>query len=260
MTLDEVNAADRAGFAAALGSVFEHAPWVAEQAWEGRPFATVAGLHLAMFARIEAAAPEVQLAFLNEHAELAGVGEMGAAYRERFGFPFVVCVRRHTRWSLLRQLARRVEGEGQTEREAALREVFLITRLGLAEIVTGPGMPQVTGTLTTHVLNSALGRPAEGVPVALFELDGGDPVLRAKAVTNADGRTDAPLLGGAPLRIGRYELRFEVAAHFARVGLPAADPPFYDEIPIRFAIAEPESHYHVPLLLSPGAYSTYRGS
>jgi 2-oxo-4-hydroxy-4-carboxy-5-ureidoimidazoline decarboxylase len=110
------------------------------------------------------------------------------------------------------------------------------------------------------VLNTALARPAQGVPVSLLEIDAGAALPLAEGVTNADGRTEAPLLSGAPLRIGVYELRFRVAAYFAGLGLPVSNPPFVDEIPVRFSVAEPETHYHVPLLVSPGAYTTYRGS
>ena len=100
----------------------------------------------------------------------------------------------------------------------------------------------------------------------LLEVGGARAVSLASSVTNADGRTPSPLLSGAPLRIGAYELRFQVGAYFARqtvrqtVGQAAGRPPFLDAIPIRFGISEPEAHYHVPLLVSPGAYSTYRGS
>ena len=82
----------------------------------------------------------------------------------------------------------------------------------------------------------------------------------AVAATNADGRTDAPLLADAPLRIGTYELQFHIGDHFRRQHTALADPAFLDVVPIRFAIAEPAGHYHVPLLASPWAYSTYRGS
>ena len=80
------------------------------------------------------------------------------------------------------------------------------------------------------------------------------------AITNADGRTDQPLIGGRPLPIGRYELRFAVGDHFRSRGVEAGDPPFLDIVPLRFSIAEPEGHYHVPLLCTPWSYSTYRGS
>jgi hydroxyisourate hydrolase len=108
--------------------------------------------------------------------------------------------------------------------------------------------------LTTHVLDTALGRPAAGVAITLHR-DGNE---LARAVTNADGRTDGPLLGA--LEPGVYELRFEVGAYLRGAGHAVTDPPFLDVVPIRFGIAAPGEHHHVPLLVSPWAYSTYRGS
>ena len=284
MTLDEVNQRSVADVVAVLGRTSEEAPWIAEQAVAKRPFETVNALHDAMMAVLRAAPAAALLAFLRGHPELAGdaairgaigvesraeqaalgldrqteqateLASLNAAYAARFGFPFILCVRRHTRASLVTEFRRRAEGEPQAELAAALREVGYITRLRLADAVTGPGMPAVHGALTTHVLDTARGRPAAGIAVTLHEIGGSAPVLLARAVTNADGRTDQPLLDRAPLRIGAYELHFEVGRYFA-------DPArFLDTIPIRFCISEPESHYHVPLLVSPGGYSTYRGS
>ena len=284
--LDALNAASAADFTAALGAVFEDAPWVAERAAAARPFATVAALHEAMLAVARAAPTERILSFLRGHPELGGAaaaaGAIGAAsmaeqsalglqrpeddafamlnraYSDRFGFPFILCVRRHTRASILAEFKRRLDNDPAAERDAALREIGFITRLRLLDQVAGPGKPAVHGTLTTHVLDTAAGRPAEGVPMELLEVGGRHAVSLASSVTNADGRTPAPLLSGAPLRIGVYELRFQVGAYFA--GQAAGRPPFLDAIPIRFGISEPEAHYHIPLLVSPGAYSTYRGS
>jgi 2-oxo-4-hydroxy-4-carboxy-5-ureidoimidazoline decarboxylase len=81
-----------------------------------------------------------------------------------------------------------------------------------------------------------------------------------RAVTNDDGRTEAPLIAGRPIPIGSYELRFAIGDYYARVKAVRADPPFLDIVPIRFAVAEPEGHYHVPLLCTPWSYTTYRGS
>ncbi len=117
------------------------------------------------------------------------------------------------------------------------------------------------GRLSTHVLDTAQGRPAAGLRVVLHRIGSmGVRSVVAEATTNADGRTDAPLMAGEAFRAGQYELVFRVADYFAAVGLPQSDPPFLDEIPIRFAIADPDGHYHVPLLVSPWSYSTYRGS
>jgi 5-hydroxyisourate hydrolase len=111
------------------------------------------------------------------------------------------------------------------------------------------------GRLTTHVLDTSIGRPAAGVRVVLRR----DGEALAEVVTNADGRTDKPLLDGATFKPGSYELAFHVGDYFRGQGTPLADPPFLDVVPLRFAIAE-DSHYHVPLLVSPFGYSTYRGS
>ena len=115
----------------------------------------------------------------------------------------------------------------------------------------------MSAKLSTHVLDLVRGGPAVGMRIELA--DEGGAVL-ASAVTNADGRTDHPLIGGRPLPIGRYELRFAVGDHFRRRGIEAGDPPFLEIVPLRFSVAEPEGHYHVPLLCTPWSYSTYRGS
>ncbi len=117
------------------------------------------------------------------------------------------------------------------------------------------------GRLTTHVLDTAQGRPAAGMDIELWALDpAGQRRLLKTVRTNADGRTDGPLLAGAEFAPGGYELVFAVAAYFAAQGVATATPPFLDRVPVRFGIAEAEGHYHVPLLTSPWAYSTYRGS
>ena len=115
--------------------------------------------------------------------------------------------------------------------------------------------------LSTHVLDTVRGGPAQGVTIELFEIaaDGGRTLLK-KAVTNADGRTDAPLIAAGEARVARFELLFHIGDYFRRAGAETAEPPFLDVIPIRFAIADPKAHYHVPLLASPWSYSTYRGS
>ena len=115
--------------------------------------------------------------------------------------------------------------------------------------------------LTTHVLDTANGRPADGVRVELFAIgDDGPARLLATAITNADGRTDAPLIEPAARATGRYELVFHVGDYFAGRGHDLPEPPFLDRVPVRFAIADATRHYHVPLLASPWTYTTYRGS
>lgn len=115
------------------------------------------------------------------------------------------------------------------------------------------------GRLTTHVLDTALGRPGQGIRIELFSLAEGRLGL-VDTKTNEDGRCDAPLLDGDAFRPGRYELVIHAGDYFRARGQDLADPPFLDDVVIRFGIAEADAHYHVPLLLSPYGYSTYRGS
>ncbi|MEM9567599.1 MAG: hydroxyisourate hydrolase [Cyanobacteria bacterium P01_E01_bin.34] len=120
-----------------------------------------------------------------------------------------------------------------------------------------------TGKLTTHVLDTASGCPAIGIEIELWRMS--SPSVRLiSAISNLDGRTDAPLLQGAAVIAGVYELRFAVGDYFSKLagdsGALLPEPPFLDIVPIRFGIADPTGHYHVPLLCSPWSYSTYRGS
>lgn len=115
------------------------------------------------------------------------------------------------------------------------------------------------GRLTTHVLDTAAGTPAAGMRIDLAAAGGAGTQAIKTVHTNAEGRTDEPLLAGDAMRRGVFELTFHVADYFRRRGCALAEPPFLDRVPIRFAIADPDAHYHVPLLCSPWAYSTYRG-
>jgi 5-hydroxyisourate hydrolase len=115
------------------------------------------------------------------------------------------------------------------------------------------------GRLTTHVLDTARGRPAAGLALSLFRLDGDARDELVRAETNADGRSPAPLLAGDDCRAGTYELVFAAGDYLRRTGADLAEPPFLDEVVIRFGMAG-GAHTHVPLLLSPFGYSTYRGS
>ena len=289
--LARLNAADLGAFVSALGGVFENAPWFAQRTYANRPFATVADLHRALMAAVTGAGEAEQIAFVRGHPELGGKvaqarvmtaesrqeqGSLGldqlsesefqrferlnADYRARFGMPFIICVRRHTRDSILDNFERRLAHAPRVELAAALEEIGHITRLRLVGAVDGPGKPKTEGRLSTHVLDTVSGKPAEGVRVVLKELGASAQGVLEETVTNADGRTQAPLLGGGPLRIGSYEIAFHIGAYFTAQGAATSQPPFLDVVPIRFAIAEPEAHYHVPLLASPWAYSTYRGS
>lgn len=114
------------------------------------------------------------------------------------------------------------------------------------------------GQLTTHVLDTMHGRPAAGMAVALWRH--GDSAPLRELVLNADGRADGPLLSAAALQAGRYRLVFAVADYFRGAGVALPEPPFLGDVVIEFGLADPAAHYHVPLLVSPWSYSTYRGS
>jgi 5-hydroxyisourate hydrolase len=117
------------------------------------------------------------------------------------------------------------------------------------------------GRLTTHVLDTANGRPAAGVRVRAWRLgEGGQRALLREASTNADGRCDAPLAEGSDFVAGVYELEFGAGDYFAARGTPLPEPPFAGEVVLRFGVADASRHYHVPLLVSPWSWSTYRGS
>jgi 2-oxo-4-hydroxy-4-carboxy-5-ureidoimidazoline decarboxylase len=292
VALGSLDAADEATFVAALGEVYEHAPWVAQAVWRQRPFATLAALHEAMMAAVRAAPAEQRLTLIRGHPDLAGkaarAGAMTAhsqaeqasaglerlseaefaqfhrlngAYREKFDIPFIICARRHSKDSILRQFERRLRNSTAEETETALGEIFRIAALRLDQRLEAADRLEVHGRLSTHVLDTHSGRPAVGVLVELLELStNGEQRVMTRAATNRDGRTDAPLIAGQPLPIGRYELRFHVGEYFAGLAARLDDPPFLDVVPVRFAVANPEGDYHVPLLVTPWSYSTYRGS
>ncbi|MCJ2042461.1 2-oxo-4-hydroxy-4-carboxy-5-ureidoimidazoline decarboxylase [Methylobacterium sp. J-059] len=290
--LADLNAMAEADFVAALGAVFEHAPWVAQRAAAARPFATVEALYGAMRAAVETAPDTARLALLAGHPELAGraardgaiapdsIAEQAAAgldrmsdaeyarfealngaYRAKFCLPFILCVKRHGRAALLSAFAARLDSDAATERRTAEAEVLRIAAIRLNALVSGEGPLRTTGRISTHVLDTVSGRPAAGVAVSLHEIvSETETALVARAVTNADGRTDAPLVGGRPVPIAVYELRFALGDHYRRLGLSLAEPAFLDVVPLRFGVAEPEGHYHVPLVATPWSFQTYRGS
>ena len=292
VTLADLNAGSQSDFVAALGNVFEHSAWIAEGAASRRPFAGIGALFDAMKDMVEHASPERRLALIKAHPDLADKTQRAAgltaesnaeqnsagldrlsdaeydafervnnAYRSKFGFPYIVCVRRHTRDSILRDFERRLPNDAVTEVGASIAEIFRIAALRLDQLVAAEDRLPVHGRLSTHVLDTHSGKPAAGIAVELIELSElGEARVVTRAITNADGRTDQPLIGGRPVPIGRYELSFSVGRYFAARGVPLSDPPFLDQIPLRFAVSEPEGHLHVPLLVTPWSYSTYRGS
>jgi 2-oxo-4-hydroxy-4-carboxy-5-ureidoimidazoline decarboxylase len=291
-TLSELNALSKSDFVAQLSNIFEYSPWIAEQAASFRPFAGVVQLFDAMKAAVDHAPPELRLALIKAHPDLAdktqrAVGltaesnaeqnsagldrlsdaeyeafeRVNNAYRAKFGFPYIVCVRRQTRDSILRDFEHRLPNDAKTETQRSIEEIFRIAALRLDQLVNADDRLKVHGRLSTHVLDNHNGKPASGIEIVLTELsEFGVSRVVTRAITNSDGRTDTPLIGGRPVPIGRYELKFAVGKYFAARGVPMSDPPFLDEIPLRFAVSEPEGHLHVPLLVTPWSYATYRGS
>jgi len=290
--LSDLNICSKDDFVAALANVFEYSPWIAEQAATLRPFAGVNELFAAMRSVVDGAPEESRIALIRAHPDLANKTQRAAgltaesnaeqnsagldrlsdaeftafdrvnnAYRAKFGFPYVVCVRRHTRDSILRDFERRLPNDAKSEVQTSIGEICRIAALRLDQLVASEDKLPVHGRLSTHVLDTHSGRPAAGISIELAELsDLGQSRVVARAVTNSDGRTDQPLIGGRPVPIGRYELTFHVGAYFAGRGVPLSDPPFLDRIPLQFAVSDPEGHLHVPLLVTPWSYATYRGS
>ena len=185
---------------------------------------------------------------------------LNTSYRDKFGFPFIICARRHTRPSILRALRQRMTNSIDQELANALDEIAHITRLRLVDRVTGPGMPNVAGRLSTHVLDTHAGQPAQGVTIELFELGPRRP--RAAGRGHHQRRGQGPISRcGRPLRCASAGTSWcsTWARTFARAASSARAEPFLDEVCIRFGISEPEGHYHVPLVATPWSYSTYRG-
>jgi len=291
-TLADLNACSKDDFVAALANIFEYSPWIAEQAASARPFAGANALFAAMKAVVDRAPSELRLALIKGHPDLANKTQRAAgltaessdeqnsvgldrlsdaeydafervnnAYRSKFGFPYVVCVRRHTRDSILRDFERRLPNDANTEMQTSIAEICRIAALRLDQLVTSDDRLAVHGRLSTHVLDTHSGKPAAGIAVELVELSGlGISRVVTRTVTNSDGRTDQPLIGGRPVPIGHYELMFSVGKYFAARQVPMSDPPFLDQIPLRFSVSDPEGHLHVPLLITPWSYATYRGS
>jgi 2-oxo-4-hydroxy-4-carboxy-5-ureidoimidazoline decarboxylase len=291
-TLAELNSCSKTDFVAALANIFEYSPWIAEKAADARPFAGVKQLFAAMTVAVDGASPDLRLALIKAHPDLANKTQRAAgltaesnaeqnsvgldrlsdaeyeafervnnAYRSKFGFPYIVCVRRHTKDSILRDFERRLPNDAKAETQKSIEEICRIAALRVDQLVISDDRLQVHGRLSTHVLDTHSGRPAAGIKVELVELSAlGESRVVTRAITNGDGRTDQPLIHGRPVPIGTYELTFNTAEYFAARQVSISDPPFLDSIPLRFSVSDPEGHLHVPLLVTPWSYGTYRGS
>lgn len=288
-----LGALDAAAFVAAVGPVYECSPWIAERAHAAAaPFASLTAIDEALWAVVSAASDDEQLGLLRAHPDLAGKAALAGgltaestdeqaraglsqltpdelaeftalndAYKARFGFPFILAVRNASKRIILASFRRRVTNAPGLERAECLAQVRKIAWMRLRLVAP----PAPTGKLTCHVLDTAHGCPAHGLPIVLRYLGGtGDadpqPVVIGRFVTNDDGRLDGAALQGHEFKEGVYEWTFSVGEYFAVRGTAASGTAFLGEVPLRFGIDNPEKHYHVPLLCSPWSYSTYRGS
>ena len=232
--LEELNASTQGDFVAALANIFEYSPWVAEQAFGQRPFAGVNALFAAMKTAVERGSEDLRLTLIKSHPDLANKTQRAAgltvestaeqnsvgldrlsdaeyeafervnnAYRAKFGFPYIVCVRRHTRDSILADFERRLPNDIAAETKTSIDEICRIAALRLDQLVVAGDRLPVYGRLSTHVLDTHSGKPAPGIAVELVELSAlGASRVVTRTVTNSDGRTDQPLIGGRLAAMG----------------------------------------------------------
>lgn len=278
LPLSVLNQMSEDEFTSVLGAIFEDSSWIAREAWGKRPFENLAGLHAAMVDVVQAATPEQKLSLLRAHPELGARGKLtqasaaeqggqgldrlqqqeaeaferaNAAYRERFGFPFIIAVRgARDRAAILQAIKTRTTHELSQEIHEALAQVARIAQFRLNDAVHDDAV-QGKGRLTTHILDTAKGEAATDVGITLYRLEDEGPRMVCEGRTDAQGR--AMLLQGASLVAGHYEVVFHVAAW------RGDESGFYTDIPVRFRVKDALAHYHVPLILAPYGYSTYRG-
>ena len=284
MDIATLNGLDREAFVGLLGNVFEHSPWVATETFEAGPFASPDHLHLCMMTTVRQAGEDRILALLRAHPELGGQearrggmtaastgeqGRLGMAdlrddeqselealnrrYRETFGFPCIIALRLHAdRESVYAEHRRRLAGDRAGEIATCLDQIAVITR----GRISGPGdadRSHAVSGLTTHVLDAVKGGGAVGIPVRLMSL--GDSVATEMVAVMSDANGRAVLLPPDRVIAGRYELVFATRAYHEAQG----HRPFFDDVVVRFVVTESGGAYHVPIVLAPGAYSTYRG-
>eukprot|EP00510_Aplanochytrium_minuta_P001826 CAMPEP_0184011626 /NCGR_PEP_ID=MMETSP0954-20121128/3931_1 /TAXON_ID=627963 /ORGANISM="Aplanochytrium sp, Strain PBS07" /LENGTH=286 /DNA_ID=CAMNT_0026291463 /DNA_START=117 /DNA_END=977 /DNA_ORIENTATION=+ len=281
-------------FVATLKSIYEHSPWVAEETFDmikkkNATIDSVTSLHATMKSVVEESSQDTKLKLINSHPDLAGKAAVAGSltkesteeqkraglssltqaemekftmlnskYKEKFGFVFILAVRNATKRTILGAFEARLENSREREFNECIAQIHKIAWMRLLTQFN----PAPTGFLTCHVLDTALGKPANGLRISLFKLDidSDSKHLLGEFVTNSDGRLNGPALKGESFKVGVYEWVFHVSDYFAKECLQVAGTPFLTEVPLRFGIDNPEDHYHVPLLVSPYSYSTYRGS
>lgn len=286
-SLDELNALPAAEFKVALAPVFENAPWVAEGVASVRPFISLTTLHKAMIAQLSALHDDALIAFLRGHPRLspetlrrgttaestaeqtaAGLGALDGAtnarldalneaFETKFGFPFILAIRHASLATMLATFERRLAASPAAERAEAMMEIAAISWMRLLDRIR----PAPTGSVSTHVLDTVRAAPAVGLGVELWRREQDGAMTRLEAfTTNANGASERDLLGHGQLRAGLYEWRYDTPTYFAGHGYATPARSFLGRISVAFSVWNPEEHFHVPLLLTPGSYTTYRGN
>eukprot|EP00928_Gymnodinium_smaydae_P043797 TRINITY_DN29280_c0_g1_i2.p1 TRINITY_DN29280_c0_g1~~TRINITY_DN29280_c0_g1_i2.p1 ORF type:complete len:302 (-),score=27.91 TRINITY_DN29280_c0_g1_i2:105-1010(-) len=279
-----------------LGGIYERSSWVAESVVQNdhESITTVSALAAAMKSIVNDATEQQKMALLRSQPDLAQSMEspeqltadsqqeqaasvlhsmtkeeqvrflkLNSEYKARFGFSFILSFGCSTKYTVLSALAGRIGNTRDKEIAIALEQVH---KIAWTRILSKLESDQLAGFLTCHVLDTANGCPAVGMRITLSRVvtcDSGEgaSVLISNFVTNDDGRLeDGPALKGAAFAVGVYEWVFHAGDYFVSKGTFVSATPFLDRIPVRFGIDNPDDHYHVPLLVSPWSYSTYRGS
>lgn len=279
-----------------LSAIYEHSRWVAEALVQDdrletvRTLERVTDLAALMKQIVDQSSREQKLTLLRAHPDLCSklstfktltadsqqeqsrsglqnltdeerstFEQYNSQYRDNFGFPFILAVRNASKHTVLAALKGRVHNTPEVEFTTALEQVHKIAWMRLLALFD---TSDANGFLTCHVLDTANGVPAVGMRIELKRLSEADTILVGTYVTNNDGRLEGgpALKGGAEMIVGTYEWTFYTGEYFASMGTFTAGTPFLDVVPLRFGIDSPDDHYHVPLLVSPWSYSTYRGS
>jgi len=279
-----------------LGGIYEHSPWVAEEFTKEdeealKKISTVSELAAKLKSIVNESSDEKKLALLRAHPDLcekiealksltkesqeeqsrSGLQSMtgdelakfktwNESYKSKFGFPFILAVRNASKSTVLSAIEGRLHNSSsQREFNTALEQVHNIAWMRL---LTKVNTDEAAGFLTCHVLDTANGIPAEKMKIVLKRLAPEESAgVIGEFVTNDDGRLEGgPALKGESFLVGTYEWEFHVGDYFASKGQALNGTPFLNVIPLRFGIDNPDDHYHVPLLVSPWGYSTYRGS
>jgi len=281
MTILQLNELSQAEFVRVVGPVFEQSPQIAELAWLKRPFRDADQLHTVLCDIVRAAGEPEKIGLIRAHPDLVGratrtgrsIPELNgdlttgqepltvteienfqkynAEYRYKFGFPFVICARRNDKTAILTGFERRLKHTREQEVTAALEEIFQMARQRLEELAPG----RVTAaSLSTQVLDTTAGTPANGMTIELWSITDGTFTLVKTVKTHAEGRPAAPLLSTQEMKAGEYEVIYCFGDHFGTLG----GKRFLDRVPVRFFIVDADASCHLTVQCSPWTYSVCR--